>query len=95
LLQLCGGREVANRPHNHVQATDVNIRRAKELVSENKRIMVRDIASVTYISVGSVEAIIYENFFSTQAHERWIRTTLTFDHKAQPVSVSEKILQKL
>jgi predicted transcriptional regulator of viral defense system len=30
--QFCGGREeVANRPHAHVQATDVNIRRAEEL----------------------------------------------------------------
>jgi hypothetical protein len=50
-MQLRGGREkVANRPHTHVQTTDVNIRRPKELVSKSKLITVRDIASVTQVS---------------------------------------------
>jgi hypothetical protein len=41
--------------------TDVNIRRAKELIT------VRDIASVTPVIVASVEMITYENLFSKKS----------------------------
>jgi hypothetical protein len=62
-----GCKEVFDLPHAQVQPTavrDVNILHIEELIFGNTQITVRNIASISGISVGSVETAIHETYCS-------------------------------
>jgi hypothetical protein len=61
-LSVQYGEDTFSCAHMQLTAvTDVNIHHIEELILENRRIAVRDIASEVCISVGSVETIIHEH----------------------------------
>jgi hypothetical protein len=59
----------------------------KELIRGKRQITVSDIASISGISVGSVETIIHEHPFETLG-AWWVPKVLMSDQKAQNVAMS-------
>lgn len=55
----------------------------------------RDVASSSTISSGSVETIIHEHVFFKKVSTWWVPKKLSFDKKVQSVVLSAKHLQQL
>jgi hypothetical protein len=88
---LEGHKKVSNILHAHVPATavqDTNNFCIKELILGKRQITVRDIASISGISVGNVETIIHELSLFETLGALWVPKVLMSDQMAENVAVS-------
>ena len=96
--QFREGRElVTNEAHGHIRptaVTPVNIARIEQMILENRRVTVRDIAAEVNISVGSVETIIHDHLRFRKICARWVPRQLTFDQKWTRRTVCEQLLNR-
>lgn len=82
----------SGRPTNAV--TDEHIMRINELIRENRRITVDEIAYDLNISHGSVHNIIQNRLQYRKVCARWVPRLLTETHKSQRVLAAVKLLER-
>lgn len=93
-----GGRKrVSNLPHAARPATAVNdltIRRVDELIRENRRIKIRELADLVKISVRSVQVIIHDKLNFNKVSARWVPKDLSDEQRQKRVQISQELLQR-
>ena len=79
------------RPKTSV--TKANVAAVKIVVEQNARLSVRDIASCTGISVGSVQRILKKSLDPRKVCARWVPHLLTEEQKTQPLKCARELLK--
>jgi len=82
----------AHRRRPRTSVTDDHIRTVKDLIAEDRRINVREIASEVGISYGSVETIIRDHLNLSKVSARWVPRLLTDQQKQIRKEVCERHL---
>ncbi|KAK7601555.1 hypothetical protein V9T40_008996 [Parthenolecanium corni] len=92
------GRErVENRPHNRRPRTSVkqdNIDRVEQLILEDRRTTIKEMAEEVGISVGSIETIIHKHLRYRKVSARWVPHLLNFDQKFTREEICERLLAR-
>lgn len=92
------GRErVANEPHNRrprTSITQANIDRVRDLINDNRRITVPEIAQQLHVSVGSVHSIIRNTLQFHKVTARWVPRMLSEEKKLARVHVATQLLAR-
>ena len=73
--------------------TPETIKKVHQIVFENRRLKLREIADTLKISYGSVNAILHEHLSMRKLLSKWVRRLLTVDQKRQRVVDSERCLE--
>ena len=83
--------ERSGRPNEVV--TPGTIKKVHQIVSENRKLKLREIADTLKISYGSVHAILHEHLSMRKLLSKWVPRLLTVDQKRQRVVGSERCLE--
>lgn len=83
----------SGRPTTVVTSEMINL--VEEVVVEDPRSSVADIATLCGISVGSAHQILVENLRMRKICERWVPHTLSSAQKAERVELSQSLLNKM
>jgi histone-lysine N-methyltransferase SETMAR len=86
--------EASGRPETTVITPD-NIDKVEDLILEDRRIKVREIADETGISIGSVEKILHDHLGVRKLVSLWVPKFLTAEQKRNRVQFCEWNLQRL
>ena len=79
------------RPKTSV--TKANIAAVKIVVEQDAQLSVKDIASCTYISEGSVQTILKKRLDLRKVCARWVSHLLTEEQKSQRLKCSRELLK--
>ncbi|XP_065665495.1 protein GVQW3-like [Hydra vulgaris] len=88
--QSLGDDERSGRPKT--ATTDENIAKVHQVVLDNRRIKVREIAEVMNISKERVCHILHENLDMRKLSARWVPRLLTLDQKRVRMNISNALL---
>ena len=83
--------ERSGRPNEVV--TPETIKKVHQIVFENRKLKLREIADTLKISYGSVYAILHEHLSMRKLLSKWVPRLLTVDQKRQRVVDSERCLE--
>ena len=83
--------EYSGRPNEVV--IPETIKKVHEIVFENRKLKLREIADTLKISYGSVYAILHEHLSMRKLLSKWVPRLLTVDQKRQRVVDSERCLE--
>ena len=83
--------ERSGRPKEVV--TPETIKKVHQIVFENRKLELREIADTLKISYGSVYTILHEHLSMRKLLPKWVPRLLTVDQKRQPVVDSERCLE--
>ena len=83
--------ERSGRPNEVV--TPETIKKVHQIVFENHKLKLREIADTLKISCGSVYAILHEDLSMRKLLSKWVPRLLTVDQKRQRVVDSERCLE--
>ena len=83
--------ELSGRPNEVV--TPETIKTVHQIVFENRKLKLREIADTLTISYGSVYAILHEHLSMRKLLSKWVPRLLTVDQKRQHVVDSERCLE--
>lgn len=87
--------EDAQRPGQaHRVVTDANIARAEEIVMDNRRITLKEIAQMLEISYGSAQNIVHNVLQFNKVSARWVPRQLTSELKERRVDACEELLRR-
>ena len=81
----------SGRPNEVV--TPENIKKVHQIIFENRKLKLREIADILNISYGSVYDILHENLSMRKLLSKWVPRLLTVDQKRQRVIDSERCLE--
>ncbi len=82
----------AGRPRT--SHTAANVKRVNELILEDRRVRIQDIASKLNMCYGTVSTIIHEELNFHKVCARWVPRLLSDDHKGQRFEASLSFLQR-
>ena len=82
------------QPQPRTSRTDNMLARVEQIVMEDRRLGVRDIASKAGISMGSAHTVLHEDLKMRKVSSRWVPRMLTDEHKAARVTICQAMLTR-
>ena len=81
-------------PRPRTSRSEDMIARVEQMVMEERRLTVKQIAAIAGISVGSVDTILHEDLKMRKISARWVLRMLTDENKASCVAMCEAMLSR-
>ena len=81
-------------PRPRTSRSEDMIARVEQVVMEDRRLTVRQIAANTGISLGSVDTILHDDLKMRKVSARWVPRMLTDENKASRVAVCQAMLSR-
>ena len=72
--------------------TPENIKKARKIILENRKVKLQEIVDIMKMSKSSVFTILYEHLSMRKRFSKWVLRSLTADQKQQRVDASEESL---
>ena len=81
-------------PRPRTSRSEDMIARVEQMVMEERRLTVKQIAAIAGISVGSVDTILHEDLKMRKISARWVPRMLTDENKASRVAMCQAMLSR-